>query len=172
MVRGLKTGPGVFVLGGLCCRRIPQRPRRFRLLVVMLKFSTTRDTLAAICSFSSNCPAKPLPCCTPSSIRQGICRRSFQPKTHTVATASNWIGQPRRQSRTFSIGPVKARARLIRGVVASYPGHLKCWQRRVNGPVVQSVCQVSPCERSSSHGVPKGRPAGRADYAVQRRSGN
>src|ERR1035441_2173714 len=66
-VSGLDAVADSFVLGGLCCHKMPQRPRRFRLLVVMLKLSTIRDTLVAICSFSSKFPARPLPCCTPSS---------------------------------------------------------------------------------------------------------
>src|ERR1035437_4692638 len=66
-VRGLgATGPSL-VRAVLCCHKMFQRPRRFRLLVVMLKLLTICDRLAAICSFSSNFPARPLPSCTPSS---------------------------------------------------------------------------------------------------------
>src|SRR6185436_2731942 len=54
-------------LGGLCCHRIPQRPRRFRLLLVMLKLLTINDTLVASSGFCSTFPAKPLPAWTSAS---------------------------------------------------------------------------------------------------------
>src|ERR1039457_5798249 len=68
-VKGLAVGASgtALVLGGLCCHRMPQRPRRLRLLVVMLTLFPICDRLAAICSFSSSFPAKPLPSCAPSS---------------------------------------------------------------------------------------------------------
>src|ERR1035441_7608891 len=66
-VIGSYRGAGAFVRDGLCCHKMPHRPRRFKLLVVVFKLLTICDTLAAISSFSSNFPAKPLPSCTPSS---------------------------------------------------------------------------------------------------------
>src|SRR5437660_249786 len=50
--------------GGFFFHRIPQRPRRLRLLVVMLKLLAICDKSDASCSFLSRFPAKPLPACT------------------------------------------------------------------------------------------------------------
>src|ERR1039457_3112329 len=55
------------VLVALRGHKTRQMPRRFKLLVVMLKLLTICDRLAATSSFSSNFPAKPFPSCTPSS---------------------------------------------------------------------------------------------------------
>src|SRR6266446_1500472 len=60
------SGGGALVLGGLCCHRIPHRPRRFKLLLVILKLLAICDTVAASCSFLSRFPAKPLPACNSS----------------------------------------------------------------------------------------------------------
>src|ERR1035437_3989791 len=66
-VKGLGVSGTSLVRAALGCHKMRQRPRRFRLLVVMLKLLTICDRLAAISSFSSNFPARPLPSCTPSS---------------------------------------------------------------------------------------------------------
>src|ERR1017187_5504911 len=63
----LGGGGAASVLVVLRGHKTRQTPRRFRLLVVMLKLLTICDRLAATSSFSSNFPAKPLPACTPSS---------------------------------------------------------------------------------------------------------
>src|SRR5215469_6593702 len=55
------------VLGGLCCHKTPQRPRRFRLLLVILKLSAVRFRLPASSSFRSRSPINPFPACTSSS---------------------------------------------------------------------------------------------------------
>src|ERR1035438_6526975 len=65
--KALGGGGVASVLVVLCGHKTRQMPRRFRLLVVMLKLLTICDRLAATSSFSSNFPAKPLPSCTLSS---------------------------------------------------------------------------------------------------------
>src|ERR1017187_9074544 len=59
-------GGAASVVAGLGGHKTRQMPRRFKLLVVMLKLLTICDRLTATSSFSSNFPANPFPSCTPS----------------------------------------------------------------------------------------------------------
>src|SRR5258707_10138272 len=57
---------GALVRGGLCCHKMPHSPRRFKLLVVILRSLATLAKSRSICSFSIKLPAKPLPECKSS----------------------------------------------------------------------------------------------------------
>src|SRR5258708_3310278 len=83
---------------GLCCHMIPQRPRRLRLLLVMLKLLTINDTLVASSGFCSRFPAKPLPAWTSASksLRMTVEDSMFFTAALRVGVlvATSWLKSP------------------------------------------------------------------------------